>query len=201
MEGDIRPMTGDPSMDAAGLRQAATKQELEAQISAAIVRCVGGDRRALRVIYDLEATRMVGVAMRILRRRELAEEAVHEAFIRIWRGARGFDPSRGSARTWIYAVVRNQALTMLRDERRFEADELAGSDIVSDPDNSLSRLPETSALRRCLLQLDARRRAAVVLSYVHGLSHGEIAGRLGVPLGTAKSWVRRGVTSLQECMG
>ena len=201
MEGDIRPMTGDPSMDAAGLRQAATKQELEAQISAAIVRCVGGDRRALRVIYDLEATRMVGVAMRILRRRELAEEAVHEAFIRIWRGARGFDPSRGSARTWIYAVVRNQALTMLRDERRFEADELAGSDIVSDPDDSLSRLPETSALRRCLLQLDARRRAAVVLSYVHGLSHGEIAGRLGVPLGTAKSWVRRGVTSLQECMG
>jgi RNA polymerase sigma-70 factor (ECF subfamily) len=173
---------------------------LEAQIAAAIARCVGGDRGALRVIYDLEAARMVGVAMRILRRRELAEEVVHEAFIRIWRGARGFDPARGAARTWIYTVVRNQALTMLRDERRFETDEIAGDD-PPDLDDAVLRLPETSALRRCLQQLDAGRRAAVVLSYVHGLSHGELAGRLGIPLGTAKSWVRRGMASLQECMG
>ena len=68
-------------------------------------------------------------------------------------------------------------------------------------ENALARLPETSALRRCLEQLDAQRRAVVVLAYVHGLSHGELAGRLGVPLGTVKSWVRRSLISLQECMG
>jgi RNA polymerase sigma factor (sigma-70 family) len=191
---------GDLSTDGPSSREFADKAALEAQISAALARCVAGDRRALRVIYDLEAARMISVAMRILRRRELAEEAVHEAFIRIWRGARGFDPARGAARTWVYTVVRNQALTMLRDERRFDAD-VTDDDHTPDPETSVSLLPETSALRRCLQQLDAHRRAAVVFSYVHGLSHGELAGHLGVPLGTAKSWVRRGLTSLKECMG
>jgi RNA polymerase sigma-70 factor (ECF subfamily) len=173
---------------------------LEAQILAAIARCAGGDRTALRVIYDLEAARMTGVAMRILRRKDLAEDAVHDAFMRIWRGAKSFDPLRGAARPWLYAIVRNRALTILRDEGRFESDddnELPGP----EPDAALNQLPESSALRRCLEQLDAKRRAAVVLSYVHGMSHGELAGKLGVPLGTAKSWTRRGLISLQECMG
>jgi RNA polymerase sigma-70 factor (ECF subfamily) len=181
-------------------RDSAQSQALEAQVAAAIARCVGGDRSALRVIYDLEAARMVGVAMRILRRKELAEEAVHDAFIRIWRGARGFDPARGAARAWLYAVVRNQALTILRDEGRIETEELAEHP-APEPDAAMARLPESSALRRCLQQLDPRRRAAVVLAYVHGLSHEELAGRLGVPLGTTKSWIRRGLISLQECMG
>lgn len=173
---------------------------LEAQISAAIARCAGGDRTALRVIYDLEAARMIGVAMRILRRRDLAEDAVHDAFMRIWRGAKSFDPARGPARPWLYAIVRNRALTILRDEGRFENDD--DTELPDpEPEAALRQLPESSALRRCLEQLDTKRRAAVVLSYVHGMSHGELAGKLGVPLGTAKSWTRRGLISLQECMG
>lgn len=199
MRDTARNKSGDQSTFRTS-RDSALKQALETQLSAAIARCAGDDKSALRVIYDLEAARMVGVAMRILRRKELAEEAVHEAFIRIWRGARGFDPARGAARGWVYAIVRNQALTILRDEGRFDSDELVESRIPN-PDDAMSRLPETSALRRCLQQLDARRRTAVVLAYVHGFSHGELAGRLGVPLGTAKSWVRRGVVSLQECLG
>lgn len=143
---------------------------------------------------------MLGIAIRILRRRELAEEAVHEAFIRIWRGAYGFDPARGHACAWICTIVRNQALTILRDEGRIDTEEFVENH-VPNADDAMSRLPEASALRRCLEQLDARRRSAVVLAYVHGFSHGELAGRLGVPLGTAKSWVRRGIISLQECMG
>jgi RNA polymerase sigma-70 factor (ECF subfamily) len=177
----------------------APDQALEAQISAAIVRCAGGDRTALRVIYDLEAPRMVGVAMRILRRKDLAEEAVHDAFMRVWRGAKGFDPSRGMARPWLYTIVRNHALTILRDERRFESDD--GDAPEPEPELAVNQLPESSALRRCLEALEPRRRAAVVLAYVHGMSHGELAGKLGVPLGTAKSWTRRGLISLQECMG
>jgi len=94
----------------------------EAQVAAALARCASGDRTALRVIYDAEAPRMVGVARRMLRRQDLAEEAVQDAFMRIWRAARSFDPQRGGPRTWLYAILRNCALTILRDESRFTAD-------------------------------------------------------------------------------
>jgi RNA polymerase sigma factor (sigma-70 family) len=173
---------------------------LEPEISAAIVRCAAGDKSALRLIYDLEAARMIGVAIRILRRRDLAEEATHDAFMRIWRSASSFDASRGSARAWLFTIVRNQALTILRDERRFDPEQPADIDLPQ-PDEALQRLPESSALRQCLQQLEAGRRHAIVLAYVHGFSHGELAGRLGMPLGTIKSWIRRGLASLQECMG
>src|SRR5205807_7579716 len=96
-------------------------REREAQLAAALARCAAGDRTALRVIYDSEAPRMVGIARRILFRQDLAEEAVHDAFIRIWRGAAGFDPRRGSARGWPYAVVPKRALRLPRGEHRYEA--------------------------------------------------------------------------------
>ena len=172
----------------------------EAQIAAAIARCAAGERSALKVIYDIEAPRMVGVARRMLRRQDLAEEAVQDAFMRVWRAARTFDPPKGAGRTWLYTILRNCALTILRDEKRF-TDEDPGEDAAPSSENALARLPESSALRRCLERLDAERRNVVVLAYVHGLSHGELAGKLGVPLGTIKSWVRRSLISLQECMG
>ena len=175
--------------------------ELEAQLAAALARCATGERAALRVIYDIEAGRMVGVARRMLRRQDLAEEAVQDAFMRVWRAARTFDPQKGAARTWLYAILRNSALTILRDENRFATDEDAAEQAEPVAESAVARLPESNALRRCLERLDAKRRTVVVLAYVHGLSHGELAGKLGVPLGTVKSWVRRSLISLQECMG
>jgi len=174
----------------------------EAQLAAALARCASGDRAALRVIYDIEASRMAGVARRMLRRQDLAEEAVQDAFMRVWRSARTYDPAKGAARTWLYAILRNCALTILRDEHRVMTDDEDPA-LMAAPmtENALARLPETSALRRCLEQLDPQRRAVVVLAYVHGLSHGELAGKLGVPLGTVKSWVRRSLIALQGCMG
>jgi RNA polymerase sigma factor (sigma-70 family) len=160
-----------------------------------------GERAALRVIYDIEAGRMIGVARRMLRRQELAEEAVQDTFMRVWRSARTFDPAKGAARSWLYAILRNCALSILRDESRFTADEDAAEQAAPMTESALTRLPENSALRRCLERLEASRRTVVVLAYVHGLSHGELAGKLGVPLGTVKSWVRRSLISLQECMG
>src|SRR6478752_9590153 len=101
----------------------------EAQVAAALARCAAGDRTALRVIYDSEAARMVGIARRILFRQDLAEEAVHDAFIRIWRGAAGFDARRGSARGWLYAVVRNRALSIHRNEHRYDSSSENAADI------------------------------------------------------------------------
>lgn len=174
---------------------------VETQLAAAIARCAAGERLAMRVIYDIEAPRMVGVARRMLRRQDLAEEAVQDTFMRIWRAAGSFDPARGSARTWLYAILRNCAISILRDERRFDIDGNVAEVAAPATEQALARLPESSALRRCLERLDTQRRSVVVLAYVHGLSHGELAGKLGVPLGTVKSWVRRGLISLQECMG
>src|SRR5438067_9429608 len=116
----------------------------EAQVAAALARCAVGDRTALRVIYDAEAPRMVGVARRMLRRQDLAEEAVQDAFMRVWRSARSFDPERGAARSWLYAILRNCALTILRDEARFVGDEEASVEAAPLTESALSRLSESS---------------------------------------------------------
>lgn len=173
-------------------------------IEAALAACAAGDRGALRMIYDAEAPRMIGVAMGILKRRALAEDAAHDAFVLIWRGAGTFDPERGHGRTWIYAILRHRALAILRGEARLEfSDEALGEHLASgddDPETIIARLSEASALRRCLERLAPNRRAAIVLAYMHGMSHGELAGRLGLPLGTVKAWLRRGLITLKACM-
>ncbi|MCC7275570.1 MAG: sigma-70 family RNA polymerase sigma factor [Alphaproteobacteria bacterium] len=173
-------------------------------LAAALRRCAGGDRAALQAIYDAEAPRMLGVALRLLHRRALAEEVVHEAFLRIWQRAGSYQPSRGDARGWIYAILRNLALNMLRSEGRVDlVDDFGPMELASEeegPESIVMRLSEGSRLRRCLEGLDAVRRQAVVLAYVQGLTHGELAGRLGVPLGTVKSWIRRSLLALRECM-
>lgn len=175
-----------------------------ADLVAALRRCALGDRAGLRTIYDAEGPRMVGVALRIVRRQALAEEAVHDAFVQIWERAGSFDPSRGQARSWLYAVVRHRALNILRGEARTDlVDDFEPMGLASpedDPEAIVSRLSDAGALRRCLERLAPARRRLIVLAYVHGLSHGELAGRLGMPLGTVKSWVRRSLLSLRECL-
>ena len=170
----------------------------------ALRRCAGGDRAALRLIYDREAAAMIGIAMRILRRRDLAEEAVHDAFVRIWQKASSFDAERGEARSWLYAVLRHRALNILRGEKRTDQvedfDALGLESEAESPEACVARLSDAKALRACLERLEPARRNAIVLAYVQGLTHGELAGRLGVPLGTIKSWIRRSLASLKECM-
>lgn len=173
-------------------------------LDAALRRCAAGDRGALRAIYDAEAPRMLGVALRLLKRRSLAEEAVQDAFVQIWSRAGSFDPARGEARAWIYAVLRNRALNTLRAEARTElVEDLESFGLASeeeDPEEAVGRLSEAGALRRCLERLEPVRRRAVVLAFIHGLTHGELSARLGIPLGTTKSWIRRSLLSLRECL-
>lgn len=166
--------------------------------------CAGGDRAALKSLYDAEAGRMIGVAQRIVRRRELAEEVVQDAFVQIWRKAGTFSDERGSARGWIYTIVRNRALNLIRDGAREDLVDADSLDRVRDESaeigDAFERLSANSALRRCLEALEAEKRESLLLSYVSGYSHGEIAALLRVPVGTAKSWVRRGLLALRDCM-
>lgn len=176
----------------------------DGEIETALARCARGDAAALRLLYDGEAPRLLGVALRVLRRRALAEEAVHDAFVQIWRQAASFDPARGAGRAWMGAIVRHRALSILRHENRVEfADDGDPGRLETpqeDPEAVIGRLSDAGILRRCLERLDVRRRQLIVLAYVHGLTHGELAGRFGLPLGTVKSLIRRGALSLRECL-
>lgn len=175
-------------------------------LDAALVACAKGDRNGLRRIFDQEAGRLVAVAQRIVRRRDLAEEVVQEAFIRIWTHAHQYAPERGSARGWIYAIVRNRALNMLRDGSREDLvaadhlETLQDSEQLEQIMAAWHRLDHNSRLKECLGRLDETRRRGILMAYVGGYTHGEIAGRLRLPLGTAKSWIRRGLLTLRECM-
>lgn len=172
--------------------------------SGSLSECAKGDRASLHALYQEEAGRLIGVARRIVRRQELAEEVVQDAFLQIWRKASSFDPELGSARSWIYTVVRNRALNVVRDGSREDLLDHDGLEQISPVDlgieDVVGKLSRESRLRSCLEALDAKKRESVLLSYVGGYSHGEIAGRLAVPVGTAKSWVRRGLSALKDCM-
>jgi RNA polymerase sigma factor (sigma-70 family) len=169
-----------------------------------IVACAKGERAALSRLHAAEAARMTGVAERMLRRRALADEAVQDAFVQVWRRAASFDPARGNGRTWIYAVLRNRCLNIIRSESRTE---LPGDDTVferpseeDDPETILGKIDEASRLHHCLGKLEPKRRGAIILAYAQGLSYGEVAGKLDLPLGTIKSWIRRGMLQLKECL-
>jgi RNA polymerase sigma-70 factor (ECF subfamily) len=169
-----------------------------------IAACASGRRESLRALYERESGPMIGAAMRIVRRREVAEEVVHDVFVQIWRHAGSFDPARGKGRAWMFTILRNRAISILRSASRelpTEDDALTSAvEKGAVSEEAYDRLGDGSALKRCLEGLEPKRRAGVLLAYVEGLSHGEIAARLNVPLGTAKAWIRRSLVQLRECL-
>lgn len=180
----------------------------EFDYEAALGACAAGERGALHRIYQLEGARLLAVALRIVRRRDVAEDVVHDAFVRIWEKAASFDPARGSGRGWIYSIVRHGALNHIRDHARetpadeslIEQTEHAGEGLVPDPYEQVLLASESGQLYDCLGRLDAPKRSSILLAYLEGCSHSEIAERLATPLGTVKAWIRRGLQSLKECM-
>ena len=165
-------------------------------------RCAGGDRAAFRLLYDRWGSRLYGIALRITRQPALAADALHDAFLQIWQQAHQFDPERGSPDAWLIGIVRYRALDIVRRRSR----EVPGYEPEGREDESpdaLARLVSTAegaALHRCLNELEEDRRRLVVLAFVDGLSHSDLAERMGVPLGTVKSWIRRSLISLRGCL-
>jgi RNA polymerase sigma-70 factor, ECF subfamily len=168
---------------------------------AALLDCAAGDGAAAAVIYRGEADRLKAVAKRILRNRDQAEDVIHDAFVQILRDARGFDPQRGSARAWIYTIVRNTALKRLRRHDRelvLDPRSLAALQEANQPLDPPATAADYADLARCLDALPAPRRASLILAIIDGHTHAEIAAYLGVPLGTVKSWIRRELVALRE---
>lgn len=169
-----------------------------------IQRVKRGERMALQQLFVAESGRLVAIAQRILRRRDLAEEVVQEIFVAVWHKAAQFDATRGNARAWLTVMTRNRALNLLRNDARLEYHDGAAladlGDRQADALTAFDTLTERDALRTCLEQLDEPKRRAILLCYVTGLNHGEAAATMQAPLGTVKAWIRRGVISLQECL-
>lgn len=163
---------------------------------ACLAACARRERQALRELYQQESARLLGVALRIARDRGLAEDIVHDTFIRVWSRAASFDPARGSARGWVYSITRHLALNHVRDSAREVAMDTT-QEPASTPDFELP----SSRIQHCLDRLEPARRSCILHAYVDGCSHAEIALRLDTPLGTVKAWIKRSLAALRECMG
>jgi RNA polymerase sigma-70 factor (ECF subfamily) len=172
-------------------------------LSSLLASVAGGDRAALRSVYERQSVRLFGVANAILRDRDAAADALQDAFLRIARSAGQFDPARGGAEAWLGAIVRHAALDMARARgREIPTDDpgLGDQPVEADALDRVAAHAEGRRLRQCLATLEERNRRGIVLAFVHGLSHAQIAAQLELPLGTVKAWIRRGLLRLRECL-
>ncbi len=168
-------------------------------------RCAQHDRAALQSLYTRVAPQMLGVLMRILGSRAAAEDALQDAFIRIWQQAAQYDQIKGRALSWMMAIARNRAIDVQRAQRPtvlLDTAEMAGAEQlqVEGPAERSEFGAAAAALRRCLDSLAAAPRQCLTLAYQQGLTQDKIALAIGQPLGSVKSWVRRGLQSLKACM-
>ncbi len=195
------PVQDAPAPGAPVARDADAGDPLAALIEAA----ARGDQDAFARLFDLTHGKLYALCMKILRRPDRAEDALQGAYLRIWRWAHRYDPGKGSGFAWIVTITRNVALTLaIRGGREVPSSpELDAREIVSsepDPLEQAMRRQETQALAACLQRLPETQRRAITLAYFEGLSHRELADRLQVPLGTAKSAIRRGMIRLRNCL-
>ena len=168
----------------------------------ALLECASGSQSAVGKIYAREKDQLRAVAHRIVHDMSRAEDVIHEAFAQILRDAKNFDPARGYARGWIYAIVRNTALKMRENARRelaFEDDALnAICEREQAVPNPASCIPDSMALRSMLDRLEPKHRASLLLAIIDGRTHQEIAEYLRVPLGTVKAWIRRELVAMRR---
>lgn len=165
-----------------------------------LIRAAGGDRAAFKRLYDLYQATVFAICVNILRDQDRASDTFQDAFVKIWANASRYDPSKGDAIAWMVTLTRRCALDHVRRLARqpvVNSDEIEATLASSDlPDANVS----TAALRTCLKTLDPHHRRAIVLAFTYGLTHRELATKLARPLGTVKSWLRRGMGHLKQCL-
>lgn len=162
-----------------------------------------GDRAAFRALYERTSAKLYGICLRLLGTEAEAQEVLQDAFVTVWRSAARFDPARASAITWLSVVARNKAIDRLR-QRRPEIEQIdAAADVPDDSPLATAVIEQEDDARRlahCLEQLENRSRAMIRAAFFDGASYPELAEREGVPLGTMKSWIRRGLLRLRGCL-
>jgi RNA polymerase sigma factor (sigma-70 family) len=167
------------------------------------------DEAALKALYDQCAPKLLGLALRVVRQREWAEDVLQEAFLTVWRSAGDYRASLSPPLAWLGLIVRSRGLDLLRrraaDRSHVtqELDEVLTDTLEGDSPNPMDTAQASEqawALHQCLGKLDNKQREVVSLAYVRDLSYSELAQQLSLPLGTVKTWIRRGLDQLRICM-
>lgn len=174
-------------------------------IALLLARSAAQDRAAFRDIYSAASPKLMGVLLRMLGNRAEAEDALQEVFTRVWLRASRYDPSKGRGMTWLIAIARNHAIDRLRSRQvQAMADDGDGLDDLADTRRSaLSDLVAEGEARRavrCFEELEKDRAAAVQGAYLDGLSYEALADKFNVPLNTMRTWLRRSLLKLRECL-
>jgi RNA polymerase sigma-70 factor (ECF subfamily) len=183
------------------LAEAFVNEELEQLLR----RCAAREQAAFEALHTRVAPQLLAVLIRLLRSRAAAEDALQDTFIRIWQQASQFDQQRGRAMAWLVSIARNRAIDLQRSGRPMvllDAAEIAGAAElqVTGPADRAEFSSARDALWNCLQLLGASQRQCLVLAYQHGLTQDKIALSIGQPLGTVKSWLRRGLQALKQCI-
>ena len=175
-----------------------------AQLTDALVRTGDEDRAAFQAVYRLTSAKLFGICLRICGDRQSAEDVLHEVYLTIWKRAGAFEPGRASPISWLATIARNRAIDWRRAQRNRPA---AGLDAAGEPADdaplAIDMLLADETVRRlveCLDPLDDRQRGAIRTAFFDGVTYAELAERQRVPLGTMKSWVRRGLIGLKRCL-
>lgn len=168
-----------------------------------IARTALGDRKAFSALYSQTSAKLFGVCLRILKDRAQAEDAVQEVYVRIWRRAGSFRADKASAMAWLVTIARNQAIDIIRARQPAALDYDEAPDVADpepDPEARAALSGEGRRIQACLEELEADKAAAVVSAYVEGLSYQELADENAVPLNTMRTWLRRSLIKLRECL-
>ena len=162
------------------------------------------DRLAFRKLYQLTSAKLFGICLRICGERQAAEDVLQDVYLIIWRRAGGYEPGRASPISWLATIARNRAIDWRRAKGVRPTSDMTEADLVPSGDPSaIDRLLDREddyKLHACLDALDDPQRKAIRTAFFDGLTYAELADRQGVPLGTMKSWVRRGLLRLRECL-
>jgi len=173
------------------------------EIETLIARTATGDRRAFRALYVRVSAKLFGICLRVLQDRAEAEDALQEIFVKIWNGADCYRANGLSPMTWLITVARNHAIDRLRRRRAGQGgmDEVAEfADPAPGPKAQAVAAGEATRLTACLAELDDARAEAVRGAYLEGLTYKELAAHHGVPLNTMRTWLRRSLLKLKECL-
>jgi RNA polymerase sigma-70 factor (ECF subfamily) len=174
-------------------------------LAALLAGCARREKEAFSQLYRTTSAKLFGVALRILRREDWAEEVLQDCYVSIWTHAPDYRSGLAAPMTWMTSIVRNRCLDSLRRPRLEVPDQDGALTESAESDNpgplaDLERMKESQAVARCLKGLEARQRQAIALAFYDGLSHSELASHLREPLGTVKTWVRRGLLRLKDCL-
>lgn len=163
-----------------------------------------GDRQAFAELYQLSAGKLYAISLQMLQRRDRAEDAVQEAFVRIWHNAGDYQQEKGTVLTWMISIARYRALDMLRatKSRREDSndDGYDGPEDNHTPEIDLYQNRERVRIDKCMDHLEGPQRQAIHLAYFKGFTHFEVCDHLESPLGSVKSWIRRGLERLKRCL-